>query len=104
MQPAIPNPNTVPVLPAAVSSICGYPLLTVQKGQAQGIYQKYISNWTFFNQVWAYNYTISTLNGQGARLSPWQFTTINDRVRFLAGQTAHAAAYPNSAGVFANPT
>ncbi len=104
MQPAIPNPNTIPISPVAQAAICQYALSTVRKSYAIGEYLTYQKDWTFFNTVWSYNYTVSTLNGQGGRTlyTPWQFTSGQDRTSYSNGQAAHVAVYPSSVTVFNN--
>jgi hypothetical protein len=102
MQPAIPNPNTIPISPAAQAAICIYPLSTIRKGYNIQEYVNFQRDWGFFNTVWSYNYTVSTLNGQGGLYQPWQFTSGQDRTSYSNGQAAHIAAYPSSVTVFNN--
>lgn len=101
--PAIPNINLIHVSAEAQSTICSYDFNTVRKGYSIREYVTYKQDWLFFNTVWSYNYTVSTMNGQGANLyQPWQFIDNNDRVNYNNGQIAHVAVYPNSAAVFNN--
>lgn len=105
MQPAIPNPNTIPIHPAAQSTILAYTFSTIRRGYPIQEYVNYQRDWVFFNTVWSYNYTVSTLNGrQGGRhfYTPWQFTSGQDRTSYSNGQAAHVAVYPSSVTVFNN--
>ncbi len=92
------TPNIIPVLPAAISTICAYPLAKVRKDMSIQEYITYKLDWNIFNTVWSYNYTISTLNGQAGKplYSYYQFLTIDDQVSYLRGQTAHASYYSNA--------
>lgn len=103
MQPAIPNPNQIPISPQAQSTICAFSFSTIRRGYNIQEYVNYQRDWVFFNTVWSYNYTVSTLNGQGGQLyTPWQFTSGQDRTSYSNGQAAHVAVYPSSATVFTN--
>lgn len=103
MQPAIPNPNTIPISAEAQSTIMIYMFSTLRRGYGIQEYVNYQRDWVFFNTVWSYNYTVSTLNGQGGRLyQPWQFLSSQDRASYSNGQSAHASVYPSSVTVFNN--
>ena len=102
-QPVIPNINLTHVSAEAHSTICSYDFSTVRKGYSISEYLTYQKDWLFFNTVWSYNYTVSTMNGQGGNLyQPWQFIDNADRVSYNNGQIAHIAVYPTSANVFNN--
>lgn len=90
-----PNPNTVPVLPAALSTVCAFPIGKVRKDMNSQEYNNYKYDWNMFNTVWSYNYTISTLNGQGANFTYWTYTNNHDRVSYINGQASHVAFYSN---------
>ena len=90
-----PNPNTVPVLPAAISTILAYPLGKVRKDMNAQEYINYVYDWEMFNTAWSYNYTISTLNANGANYSYYTFTTNHDRVSYINGQFSHVVFYSN---------
>jgi hypothetical protein len=90
-----PNPNTVPILPAATSTMCAYPIGKVRKDMNSQEYSNYRYEWYLFNTVWSYNYTISTLNGQGATYDYWAYKTNHDRNAYINGQAAHVAFYSN---------
>lgn len=90
-----PNPNTVPVLPAAISTMCAYPLGKVRKDMNSQEYIDYKYDWNMFNTVWSYNYTISTLNGLGRKFDYYAFTTNHDRISYINGQASHIAFYSN---------
>ena len=98
-----PNINTVPVLPAATSTILAYPLGKIRKDMNSQEYTNYVYNWNMFNTVWSYNYTISTLNSQGQNHDYYAFTTQHDRVAYINGQVSHVTFYSNvSPRQFAN--
>ena len=92
-----PNPNTVPVLPAATSTILAYPLGKVRKDMNAQEYINYVYDWEMFNTVWSYNYTISTLNGSnvGKKHDYYAFTTNHDRISYINGQVSHVVFYSN---------
>lgn len=103
MEPAILNPNQIPISSEARSTICEYAFSTVRRGYPFQEYMNYQRDWAFFNTVWSYNYTVSTLNGQGHGLyQPWQFMRSQDRQSYSNGQAAHSASYPTFATVFNN--
>jgi hypothetical protein len=89
------NPNTIPVLPAALSTICAYPLGKIRKDMNSQEYNNYIYEWNMFDTVWTYNYTISTLNGQGSRFDYYAFLTNRDRISYINGQASHVSFYSN---------
>ena len=68
-------------------------------------YTQYKLDWFFFNDVWSYNYTVSTLNGPGPLIySPYDFAKNADFISYTRGQAAHIAYYSaeGSNGVFNN--
>ena len=95
-QPAMINVNTIPVSPAATSTICAYPLGKVRKDMGIQEYINYKNNWYFFNTVWSYNYTISTLNGEGNLYNSYQYMNNTDISSYSNGQLAHIAFYSNA--------
>jgi hypothetical protein len=97
-----PNINNIPISQEASSIINAYPLANVRGGLGIQEYINYRNDWFFFNTVWSYNYTVSTLNASGYSNSPWYFETNDDRVRFLNGQNAHVAFYSN-VNIFTSP-
>ena len=94
--------------PEAVSTICAYPLAKIRVGMPAQEYMQYKANWYFFNDVWSYNYTVSTLNGsdpgQKRLYSPYEFMKNADFISYVNGQAAHIGYYSNAgaAGVFNN--
>ena len=100
------NVNTVPPLPAAVSTICAYPLAKVKGTMSVQEYLNYKQDWYFFNTVWSYNYTISTLNGlassspptapPGTPLNSYKFMRRADLVSYSNGQVSHTEVYPSA--------
>lgn len=105
-QPTIPNPNTIPISQDAQSTINAYIFSTIRRGYSIGEYMTCQKDWIFFNTVWSYNYTVSTLNGQnqgnGIYVHPWQFINSQERSSYSNGQAAHIAVYPSSVSVFTN--
>ena len=95
-QTSIININTVPILPAAVSVMCAYPLGKVRIDMGTQEYMNYKADWYFFNTVWSYNYTVSTLNGLGGSNTPYRFMSNGDMISYSNGQLAHVAFYSNA--------
>jgi hypothetical protein len=95
-QPVIINVNTLPILPAATSTICAYPLGKIRTDMGIQEYINYKNDWNFFNTVWSYNYTVSTLNGQGNLYHYYQFMSNGDMVSYSNGQNAHFSFYSNA--------
>ena len=95
-QTAIINVNTLPILPAATSTICAYPLGKIREDMGIREYINYKNSWYLFNTVWSYNYTVSTLNGGGSAYSYYQFMSNGDLVSYSNGQLAHVAFYSNA--------
>jgi len=95
-QPVIINVNTLPTLPAATSTICAYPLGKIRTDMGIQEYINYKNDWNFFNTVWSYNYTVSTLNGQGNLYHYYQFMSNGDMVSYSNGQNAHVSFYSNA--------
>ncbi len=103
----VPYPNKfIEPSDAAISTICAYPLATIRKDFESSEWLQYKYSWQTFNQVWAYNYTISTLNAaDGERRSLWQFQSSIERKNYINGQQAHIAVYSNApTGQFADIT
>jgi len=94
--------NTLPILPAASSKICSYPLANVKSCIPIQEYITYKKDWNFFNTVWSYNYTVSTLNGTSGSNAPWKFDSNGSIMSYSNGQAAHIAYYPKAAPVFKN--
>lgn len=90
-----PNPNTIPVIYPAISTVCAYPLGKIRKDMNSQEYNQYKYDWNMFNRVWSYNYTISTLNGQGASYTYWTYTNFKDRTSYINGQESHVTFYSN---------
>ncbi len=64
---------------------------------------QYKLNWLYFQQIWSYQYTVSTLNGQAGipKYSSFQFINGTEDINnFRNGRAAHVAAYPSSATLF----
>jgi hypothetical protein len=102
--PAIPNPNNIPISLAASNLACLYPLGKVRQGMPIQEYINYKNDWNFFNKVWAYNYTVSTLNSVNhLSLQPYQFMSNGDHTSYTNGQISHVSYYSNvSPTVFNN--
>jgi hypothetical protein len=100
------NPNTVQPFASTFQILSVYPFRTVRKDLTQNEYLQNKLDWTQFDNVWAYNYTVSTLNGQAGRkvFSPYYFIRNEEKLSYLRGQSAHIAAYSTIAttGIFNN--
>jgi hypothetical protein len=104
------NQNTYPVSTGGLMLLEPYILKTVRRDLGSQEYTKYKMDWEFFNQVWAYNWTVSTVNGlrgAGARgqgfVNRYQFVTLADALSYTNGMSAHIQAYPEGIGLFTTP-
>ena len=90
------TPPAVRILPAAISTICAYPFIRLRSDMGSQEYMNYKSDWDFFNTVWSYNYTVSTMNALGMTPihSPYPLQTNGQILSYTNGQLAHVAAYP----------
>jgi hypothetical protein len=104
--------NTYPVSSGAIVLIsCTYPFNKVRKDMSMQEYIRYKVDWDFFNYVWAYNWTISTVNGlnraagRPGNLSSYAFLTNQDQLSYTNGLISHAAVYISAAaaGAFMIP-
>ena len=107
LPPTIPSANRPLTLnPAAGVYLCQYPFASVRKdlSNSERIIAQY--EWNTFNSIWAYNYTVSTLNGVAGKPlnTPWQFANYKERASYEKGQLAHIAYYSTvgAAGGFNN--
>jgi hypothetical protein len=102
--PVVLNENTVPISIEATNIICQYPLGKVRSCIPIQEYVNYKNNWNFFDTVWSYNYTISTLNSTSDRVfTPYKFLSNGEIVSYSNGQAAHIEFYSNvSSTVFKN--
>ena len=96
------DPNPLAPLPATITILCPFTIATSRKDMNAAELIQYRVDWYFFNRVWAYQYTVSTLNGQAgsAKYSSFQFSGSEDMCSFKNGRAAHVAAYPSSATLF----
>ena len=106
-QPTEPSANiALTPSPAAISTICAFPLAYPRKdiNARERIAFRY--EWTTFETVWAYNYTVSTLNGTTIPKAyfPYQFQSKNEQLAYSNGQFSHIAYYSTAgaAGQFNN--
>ncbi len=103
-----PSPNrNIAILPAAISSMTlAYPLAFSRKDLSNQERIKYTYEWVTFENIWTYNYSVSTMNGinQSYTYSPWQYQNINERLAYSNGQLAHISYYSTAAltGAFYN--
>ena len=108
MSSVIPNINTIPPSPESLAIMYSYPLAKVRSGMGSQEYTNYKQDWMFFNTVWSYNYTVSSLNGilesegKGSQYSSYKFASNADQISYRNGQISHQSVYPNSANVFNN--
>ena len=67
---------------------------------------KYTYEWTTFDRIWSYNYTVSTINGLASNYanSPWQYENKNEQLAYVNGQISHMNYYSTAgaAGQFDN--
>ncbi len=100
------NPNIVQPFASTFQILSAYPFVTTRKDLAQSEYLQGKQDWYHFNNVWAYNYTISTLNGASGqkKYAPYYFITNEEKVSYIRGQALHIAAYSTIAttGIFNN--
>ena len=91
------NPQ-INILPAAVSTMCAYPIAKLRKDMNSQEYATYRNNWILFNTVWSYNYTVSTINGLsgGGLRSYYQFSSNTELQNYRQGQIAHDTVYSNA--------
>ncbi len=98
-QPTSPDPNKALTLnPDALQKICSFPLASNRKDYTQSEWREYKLDWETFNQIWAYNYTVSTINGRAGNknTSPYQFLSYTQRASYINGQSAHVGYYGNN--------
>lgn len=62
-------------------------------------YMNYVADWNTFNTVWSVNYTASTINSGEF----YRFSTNDEYLSFLRGQSAHINAYPSAIQQFVLP-
>ena len=90
----------------ATSTILSYPLAFTRKDMSNQERIKYTYEWVTYEQIWSYNYTVSTLNGSASNYanSPWQFANKNEQLAYTNGQVAHMEYYSTAgaAGQFDN--
>jgi hypothetical protein len=61
-------------------------------------YYTYVNNWNFFTSVWAYDYTVSTLNAGSIKQLPYyEFSTNAARMSYIQGQASITSQYPKAA-------
>lgn len=90
--PLITNSN-------ALSTICAFPLAYYRKDLNSSERTAYRYEWVTFETIWAYNYTVSTLNGitLPKPYSPYQFQSKNEQLAYSNGQLSHIAYYSTAA-------
>jgi hypothetical protein len=99
-----PNPEIIRNL-NAVSTMVAYPLATNRTDMTQFEWTKYKVEWKTFEDIWIYNYGVSTINGLegGVKRYPWQYLSFSERNHYINGQQAHLSYYSNApAGQFNN--
>lgn len=93
----------------ATQTISQYPVYKMRKDMTSQEYEQYKMDWVNFNNVWIYNYTITSLNmiatiGNGTygkgNLGPYEFNSGDQRISYRKGQESHVAAYPVSSMLF----
>jgi hypothetical protein len=101
------NPNTVAPSQTARNLIEQYIVTSPQKDWSSEQWTNFKKDWFKFNQVWAYNYTVSTLNASlpaKSQYARYQFLTYDEKASYVKGQTYHVIGYPTqaAAGAFNN--
>jgi hypothetical protein len=78
--------------------MCAYPVIKARTDMGFQEYMNYKTDWTYFNTVWSYNYTVSTMNGleMTPMHTPYSFQTYGQMLSYSNGQVAHIAAYPTA--------
>lgn len=87
----------------AVSTISSYTLGKLRTGMPAQEYVQYKTDWNFFNSVWVFNYTASTINATADCPTPiYEFASNAERLSYIRGQISHVDYYPSAAaaGVF----
>lgn len=102
--PVLLNENNVTISTEATNIICSYPLAKVRSCMPIREYIAYKNDWYFFDNVWSYNYTVSTINSTESRyLRPYHYLNNAEMISYSNGQSAHIAYYSNvSSSVFQN--
>jgi hypothetical protein len=84
----------------AISEISAYPIGSIRTGMTAQNYMKYKADWNYFNTVWAYNYTTSTINLLNNTKTPaYEFQTTEKKLSYLRGKTYHLEYYSTIANV-----
>ena len=83
----------------AISTLSAYPIVITKKGMTAHYLTSYRYEWMTFDNIWAYNYTVSTLNGNNERkmYSPYQFQSKNEQYAYRNGQISHNTYYSTAA-------
>ena len=96
LQGTQPDPNkSLEYAFEAIQIICSYPLASQRKDYNQSEWTTYKIEWETFNQIWSYNYTVSTLNAQAGykKNEPYKYLSYDQRVAYIKGQLAHISYY-----------
>jgi hypothetical protein len=108
----------VPIISEAISSISRYPVAKRRKDMTPREYTVYKSDWDTFNRIWAYDYSVSTLNSINSILVPitstgptnviklntnpylyYKFQDNSERMSYTNGQNAHIEYYITYSGI-----
>lgn len=99
------NYNTIPTSLTAQNAINTYTFLSPRKDFSIDEWNKFKMDWLKFQEVWAYNYTVSTLNGNAGRplYSTYAFKSNDEKQSVVRGQSAHVTGYPSAFNTFVLP-
>jgi len=88
----------------AISTLTSYPLKKIRNDMTSQQYMDYTDDWTTFNNIWAFNYTVSSINASKiSHANIYTFVSNKEYLSFLRGQQAHIIAYPSSVQQFIMP-
>ena len=99
-----PVNGPIPLDPVAVSTMRQFPVIKSRSDMLSQEYYKYSNTWNYFQTVWVYNYSVSTLNAAAEvpYYGPYEFNTNENRIAYIQGQAYHGAQYPSSITTFAS--
>ncbi len=99
------NYNTIAPSLTAQNAINTYIFLSPRKDFSNDEWRQFKVDWLKFQEVWAYNYTVSTLNGNAGRplYSFYAYKSNDEKQSVIKGQTAHVVGYPSDFNRFVIP-
>jgi len=87
------------ILPEAISTMAAYPVIKSRRDMLSQEYYYYKNDWRFFQFVWEYDYSVSTLNGQAGTTvyDYYEFANNTYRMSYINGQAAIISQYIDAA-------